>query len=159
MIRSRHILKAAAGLLLGTGAVPLSAQTVDSIQYPAGYAPGTALCVRQADGSCSTVSTMVPMPVTTKQESLTLVAANTPSVATAVSGGNYVVSQMCTSYNAGSLAVRYRGPDGATMLPMLTKTASDTTGGMLIALSGNAVVDAVLPLGSVGCNVTLARVP
>ncbi|MDE0879995.1 MAG: hypothetical protein OSB00_15240 [Sphingomonas bacterium] len=41
-----------------------SAQTGTSIQFPAGWAPGTSICVKQPDGSCSPVSSANPLPVT-----------------------------------------------------------------------------------------------
>lgn len=144
-------------------AAPLQAgaQTADSIRYPADYAPGYAPCTRQGDGTCVAVSATMPLPVTanSRQESFTLAAANTASPATSVYGGAYVISQTCTSYNAGALTVRYRGPDGVTMLTLMSKTASDTTGGTLVSLGSNSIVDVALPSGSTGCAATLARVP
>ncbi|MFT3966550.1 MAG: hypothetical protein QM690_11790 [Sphingobium sp.] len=115
--------------------------------------------MRQGDGSCAPVSTDMPLPVALRQESVALVTANIVASPATLLGGHYVVSQMCSAYNGGSVQVRYRGADGATMLVLMGRTASDTTGGTLVSLGAGAVVDAVLPSGSTGCNVVLARVP
>lgn len=140
----------------GTGAI---GQTTNSVQFPAGYAPGESPCVLQANNLCVPVSSTAPLPVAARQESVALASANTAAGLSTVYGGSYIASQTCTSYNSGTLTIRYRGPDGATMLTLLSKTASDATGGTLVSLGSNAVVDATLPAGSNGCNVTLARVP
>lgn len=57
-------------LLLRAGAMALaflpsmaSAQTGTSVQFPAGWAPSTSICVKQGDGTCAPVSTTNPMPV------------------------------------------------------------------------------------------------
>jgi hypothetical protein len=94
-----------------------------------------------------------------KQENVTLAAANVASAAATIFGGSYVFSQSCASYNGGALALRYRGPDGTTMVTLLTRTASDSTGGAQLALGSNSVLDVTLPAGSTGCNATLSRVP
>jgi len=137
----------------------LSAQTVGSVQYPGGYAQGMALCAPQNDGTCVTTSAANALPVGGKQESFALVTANAAAAATTVYGGGYILSQGCVNYNSGALVLRYRGPDGATMTGMVSKNASDSSGGTLVSLGSNAVVDAVLPAGSTGCNVILSRVP
>ena len=121
-----------------------------------GNAPIRAPCVVQADLTCAAVSSTYPMPTAAKQESVTLIAANTPASAATVYGGNYAFSQTCSAY--GTLTLRYRGPDGATMLTLVSKTASDSTGATLVQLGSNAVVDATVS-GTTGCNATLSRVP
>lgn len=97
-----------------------------------------------------------PLPVSGRQELLTLITANAPAAPVAVYGGTYVYSQGCTAY--GSLTLRYRGPDGVTMITMVTKTASDNAGGTLLSLGTNAIVDVAIS-GTTGCNATLARIP
>lgn len=130
--------------------------TAASVQAPAGYAPMQATCVKQLDGTCSPVSATAPLPTTGFADSFGLAAANVPASAVTVAGGRYVVSQVCSAY--GTLTVRYRGPDGATMLTLLSKTAADSGGGTLITLAAGAVIDATVS-GTTGCNATLVRVP
>ncbi|MEJ8630437.1 hypothetical protein P0F65_12375 [Sphingomonas sp. I4] len=86
--------------------------------------PGSAPCVRQADGSCVPVGPAAPLPVAGKQESLVLAAANSAAAPQVVYGGAYVFGQACGSYNGGTLALRYRGPDGVAMLTLLTRGAA-----------------------------------
>ena len=57
-------------LLLRAGAMTLaflpsvaSTQTGTSVQFPAGWAPSTSICVKQGDGTCAPVGTTNPMPV------------------------------------------------------------------------------------------------
>lgn len=135
---------------------PSFAQEAASIMAPAGYAALQAPCSRQPDGRCLPVSVTQPLPVAPPQERLALVTANTPADPLMVFGGIYVVSQDCTGY--GTLTVRYLGPDGAAMMPLLVRTAGDMAGGTLVTLASGAVVDAVLN-GTTGCNASLARVP
>lgn len=93
------------------------------------------------------------------QESYQLIAANAVSPAKKVFGGSYVFSQTCTNYNSGSLTLRVVGPDGSTLQTVITKTASDSTGGTAISLGNNVTVSATLPSGGTGCNALLTRVP
>jgi hypothetical protein len=97
-----------------------------------------------------------PLPVGGKQESFALATANASAAAVPVYGGDYVFAQSCSAY--GSVSLRVRGVDGATMIPILTKTSVDTTGGTGVALGTNAVIDVTLS-GTTGCEVTLSRVP
>ncbi|WP_294278299.1 hypothetical protein [uncultured Sphingomonas sp.] len=144
-----------------TWAVPGAAQTMgSSVQFPGGYAPGSAPCVRQSDGSCVPVGPAAPLPVAAKQENLTLAVANSAAPAQTVYGGTYIFGQACGSYNGGTLALRYRGPDGVTMLTLLTRGSSDAAGGAAsVTLGSQAIIDVVLPTGSTECVATLARVP
>lgn len=90
------------------------------------------------------------------QESFQLASANAASAAVTAYGGDYILSQACTGY--GTVALQVRGPDGATWLPLVTKTAADTNGGTGIALGSYAVVRVSL-MGTAGCNAILSRVP
>ncbi|MDY0958866.1 hypothetical protein SOM26_09240 [Sphingomonas sp. CFBP8993] len=152
---------AATVAIASTWAIPGGAQTMgSSVQFPGGYAPGSAPCVRQADGSCVPVGAAAPLPVAGKQESLILAAANSAAAPQVVYGGAYVFGQACGSYNGGTLALRYRGPDGVAMLTLLTRGSSDAAGGAaLVTLGSHAIVDVVLPTGATECAATLARVP
>jgi len=134
----------------------LAQTTAASVQAPAGYAPMQATCVKQVDGTCAPVSATAPLPTTGFADAFGLVAANVPASAVTVAGGRYVVSQLCSAY--GTLTVRYRGPDGATMLTLLSKTAADSGGGTLITLAAGAVIDGTVS-GTTACNATLVRVP
>lgn len=159
MIRRTRWVAWAGIALAGQGMV--QAQTIGgSVRFPAGYAPGSSPCVKQADGRCSPVSATTPMPVAPRQESVMLATANSAAAAQAVYGGHYSFGQSCASYNGGTLALRYRGPDGVAMPTLVAKTASDGNGGAtLVTLGSNAIVDVTLPGGSVDCVATLARVP
>lgn len=138
----------------------VEAQTASSVQAPAGYAPMQAPCVKQADGTCEPVTAAKPMPVTGgRQEAFALATANTASAPATVYGGDYIWSQSCTGYNSGTRALQVLGPDGSTYQTLVSKTASDTTGGTGLALGGGAVVRDSLPSGSTGCVSTLTRVP
>lgn len=116
--------------------------------------PGSASSLLDKDGMPIDISN--PLPVSGRQELITLATANVPATAVAVYGGTYVFSQGCASY--GTLTLRYRGADGATMITMVTKTASDNAGGTLLSLGTNAIVDVAIS-GTTGCNATLARIP
>lgn len=137
-------------------ATPAIAQVAKDVRAPGGFAPMQAPCVRLGNGVCDPVTANAPMPVTTRTETFNLVTNNTASPAVALWGGNYVLAQSCTTY--GSVALRYRGPDGTTMIALVTKTAADTGGGTFVAFGTNAIVDVGLS-GTAGCNVTLARIP
>lgn len=147
------------GLFLVTvmiAATPAAGQVAKDVRAPGGFAPMQAPCVRLANGVCEPVTATAPMPVTTRAETFNLAINNTVSPAAALWGGNYVLSQSCTTY--GSVILRYRGPDGVTMVTMVTKTTADSGGGTLLAFGTNAIVDVSLS-GTAGCNVTLARIP
>jgi hypothetical protein len=90
------------------------------------------------------------------QESFQLVAANVPSAPATVYGGDYILSQTCTTY--GTLNVQVLGPDGATWQTVLSKTASDTAGGSGFALGSYAQIRMTVS-GTSGCNALVARVP
>jgi len=154
-----NIFRWAPALALALFAVPsaaLAQAAASSVQAPAGYAPMQATCVKQLDGTCAPVSATAPLPTTGFADSFGLVAANVPASSVTVAGGRYVVSQLCSAY--GTLSIRYRGPDGATMLTLLSKTAADSGGGTLVTLAAGAVIDATVS-GATACNATLVRVP
>lgn len=140
-------------MLLGCSAGTARAQQVAA---PAGYAPLTAPCTAQADGRCAAVSGDTPMPVATRAERLVLAGNNVAAAPVTALGGLYILNQSCGGY--GSLTLRYLAADGVTMLPLLTRTVSDTGGGTNIYLGAGAVVDISLS-GTTGCNAQLARVP
>ncbi|WP_230630719.1 hypothetical protein [Sphingomonas sp. Leaf37] len=151
----RHLAFAAAIVL--AMAVPAAArsQTAPSIAAPAGFAPMQAPCIRQADGSCAAVSADQPLPVG-QREAFRLANANTPSAAATVFGGQYILSQACSGY--GTLNLQVLGPDSSTYQTVISKAASDTTGGTSLALGSYAVVRITIA-GTTACNAVLARVP
>jgi hypothetical protein len=71
-------------------AVPALGQTTaSSVQAPAGYAPMSAPCIKQVDGTCVPVSTANPQPMTSVAASAASTAATgtvTTTSATATSG-------------------------------------------------------------------------
>ena len=156
MIRLAIAVAALGAALLARPDAAVAQSTASSVAFPAGYAPGSAPCARQADESCVPVTVAAPLPTAGKQESFALVSGNVPNPPATVHGGTYAVSQGCASY--GTTMIRYRGPDGATMMPLLSRTATDANGATLVSLGSNAVIDAIVS-GTTGCNVTLARVP
>lgn len=145
-----RLLLAAAALSFCT---PATSQTVRPAYRPGGAATDTNPQPVQCREWNSTIASWSPC---VGGEVFSLVAANTPAAAATVYGGAYVLAQACTSY--GTVTVRYRGPDGATMLPLLSKTAPDAGGGTLLSLGSGAVIDATIT-GGAGCNVSLSRVP
>lgn len=160
----RHFLGLRAALCALAGLVPLAVAlaappTIGSVRYPETFAPGVAVCVGQTDGRCATVSTETPLTVGGKQEIFALATANAAASAATVYGGTYIFNQTCTSYNSGLLTLRYRGPDGATMLSLVSKSAADSSGGTQVALAASTVVDVTLPSGSTGCAANIAKVP
>lgn len=160
-MRTMIIGWAASAMLL---ALPMTAAGQAKIRVlgnPATTVPLSGVGYGGVGADAIAVDAAHPLPVATngRQESYSLAAGNTSSATQTIYGGGYVFSQSCTSYGGGGLTLRYRGPDGATMMTLLTKTASDSAGGTLVSLASNAVVDVALPSGSTGCNATLARVP
>lgn len=141
---------------LFSGSPALAQSAGSSVQFPGGFAPGVSLCVQQAGGACQPAGAQTPLPVTGVTEAFNLVAANVPGAQATVFGGQYVVSQACATY--GTLNVRYRGPDGLTMLPLLSRSAADSGGGTLVSLAAGTVIDAAVN-GTTACNASLVRVP
>jgi hypothetical protein len=142
------VLAAAAALPAGAGA--------QIVTLPSGNAPGYAIGYGAAGDSYVSVDPAHPLPVGDRQEAFALVSANAPAAPQTVFGGDYILAQSCAAY--GTLALQVRGPDGATFQTIISKTASDSTGGTGLALGSLAVVQAVAS-GTTGCNVTLSRVP
>ncbi|TCP33287.1 hypothetical protein [Sphingomonas sp. BK235] len=151
-------------LLLRAGAIALalipaiaSAQTAASVAAPAGYAPMSAACVAQVDGSCVAVSAAAPLPTGSVRETVRLALANVPSAAQTIYGGTYILTQSCSAY--GTLNFQVLGPDGVTFATAASKTASDTgASGTVIGLGSNASVRVTIS-GTTGCAAILSRVP
>ncbi len=137
-------------------ATPAAAQNYPQIVAPSNVVPPQGVAFKAADGSTNVASPTTPLPVATRVEAFQLATANTAAPPVALVGGSYIWAQGCTGY--GSVALRYRGPDGATMVTMVTKTAADSAGGTLVQLGGGAIVDVALS-GTTGCSVSLTRVP
>ncbi len=136
-----------------------TAQSYPLSASPDGWARPTSPCVYDpATKLCAPTTASAPLPVLTinRTETFQLATANTASAPVTLIGGNYAFTQSCTAY--GSIALRYRGPDGATMTTMLSKTAADSGGGTIAAFGTGAIVDVSLS-GTTGCNATLARIP
>lgn len=96
-----------------------------------------------------------PIGPAARDQSVPLATANAPSGPATLYGGNYILTQLCTGY--GSVALRYRAPDGATMVTLTTKSGPDAAGTLLQFGSGQ-VVDVALA-STTGCNVILSRIP
>lgn len=152
-------------LLRWAGAIALAcllaAPAVGQTTYPKIIAPSTivppqGVAFADTDGSTKIASPATPLPVAGRQEMVTLATANTAAPAATLYGGTYILNQACSAY--GSVTLRYRSPDGATMLPLTTKSAPDSGGGSTIQFGSAQVVDVTLT-GTTGCNVTLSRVP
>lgn len=132
---------------------PAFAQT---IQTPGNAVNGSAVGFGPKGGTWTGVTPDTPLPTGSKQEVFQLASANVAASAVTVYGGDYVLTQSCTGY--GSVALRYRGPDGATMLTLITKAATDSSGGTSVRFKSKDVVDVALT-GTTACNVHLGRVP
>jgi hypothetical protein len=142
--------------LLFAAAWPSAAATAQTVSLPGGYAPGSAVGYGAPDAPFVPVTPTTPLPTAPKQEAFTLVAANEPAAPVVLYGGSYVLTQGCASY--GAVTLRYRGPDGGSMVVLATKTAADAAGGTVYAFGSNAYVDAAVS-GTTGCNVQIARLP
>ncbi len=150
-------------ICIAVGAVALAslasvgaAQTLPQIEAPTNIIPPSGLAFKAADGKSRIASPTDPLPVATRGEAFQLVTANATGPAVTLVGGTYVLTQLCTGY--GTVTLRYRGPDGATMVGMLSKTAADSGGGTAVSFGTGAIVDVTLS-GTTGCNVALARIP
>lgn len=78
----RHLCRAMLALVLLVTPALVAAQTVGgSVQFPAGYAPGVAICIKQTDGTCPPVSSAMPIP-----------SASVPKAATSLPSGGSVVT-------------------------------------------------------------------
>lgn len=95
-------------------------------------------------------------PTTTTPETYKLISANVPSAAVTVQGGTYLLTQTCTLY--GSVSLKVLGPDGVSLLTLVTKILLDTGLGNQVVLGAGATVSMTVA-GATGCNATLARVP
>ena len=102
------------------------------------------------------VETARPLPTIGKQESFQLVAANVPSAAVTLAGGDYVLDQACASY--GTVTFARLGPDASTYFTMGTYNASDIGNAHLFKFGSYAKVKVTVS-GTTGCNVLIARVP
>lgn len=101
-----------------------------------------------------------PVSAGGRQETLTLIANNTPAAAQTAYGGDYVWSVQGT-FNGASVQLQSLGPDGTTYMNIgPAKTAPDTTGGTGVGLGSNATVRAVITGGPpTGIYATLSRLP
>lgn len=136
-------------------AAPAMAQT--KVQTPGGTAPGVSVGFGPKDGAWTAVSTATPLPVAGRQESFALATGNAASAAVTVYGGDYVFAQMATGY--GTIKLQLLGPDGATWLDLVSKTASDATGAGTGLAIPNASQVRVTLTGTSGAYATLKRVP
>lgn len=146
------------GLLLASCApAAVAAQNSGkTIIAPRGDGKIEARAIYCDDGTGKTAACGAPgSPMTTagRQERAQLVTANVPAGAQAVYGGNYLFDQACSAY--GTITLRTRGADGATMVTVLSRSAGDMT---MVALGSGATVDATVS-GTTGCNAALSRVP
>ncbi len=140
-------------------AAPAAAQTYPLSASPEGWARPTVPCVYDPIAkTCAPITPSAPLPVltTNRTETIQLATANTAAAPVTLIGGSYVFTQGCATY--GTVTLRYRGPDGATMTAMLSKTAADSGGGTIASFGTGAIVDVTLS-GTTGCNATLARIP
>jgi hypothetical protein len=111
--------------------------------------------LRLCDSGPSNNTANSPYYIVGKQESFALVTNNVASGAVTVTGGDYVLSQVCSGY--GTLVLQGLDASGAYE-NLISKTATDSVGGTGVTLAGNAVVR-VLLTGTTGCVATLTRVP
>lgn len=149
----KNLLRAGAALALALhSCTPAFAQHAIVSAAPAGFAPEQA-CVAWSGGS-SGAGALIPCG--SPQEGFQLASGNVASPAATVFGGDYILDQVCSAY--GSLQLQRLGPDGATWITSLTKTAADGAAPTGITIGGKAQVRVVLS-GTAGCAATLTRVP
>lgn len=126
------------------------------VAAPGSFVPQGAIAYGASGAVATPVTPTSPLPVMTRGESFQLITANASAPAAGLVGGAYVFTQLCTGY--GTVTLRYRGPDGATMIALLSKTAADSGGGTILSFGSNAIVDVTVS-GTTGCNATLAKMP
>lgn len=150
------LLRWACAIALACLSSPLAAQTYPKIIAPSTIVPPSGAAYTDTDGSTKVVSPSTPLPVAGRQELVTLATANAASAPATLYGGTYVLNQACSAY--GTLTLRYRSPDGVTMLSLSSKTAPDSGGGTTLQFGSGQVVDVALA-NTTGCYATLSRVP
>ncbi|WP_343526906.1 hypothetical protein [Sphingomonas sp.] len=140
----------------------LAAAQSKPVASPGAFVPQNALSYGTPGSPATAVTPATPLPVggtvsvEPRREAFQLASGNTASSPATLFGGAYVLTQGCTTY--GTVTLRYRGPDGVTMIGMVSKTAADSGGGTVVSFGGGAIVDVSLS-GTAGCNVALSRVP
>lgn len=143
------------GFVMAAMPMVASAQS-KPVAAPGSFVPQGAIAYGASGAVATPVTPTSPLPVMTRGESFQLITANASAPAAGLVGGAYVFTQLCTSY--GTVTLRYRGPDGATMIALVSKTAADSGGGTILSFGSNAIVDATVS-GTTGCNATLAKMP
>jgi hypothetical protein len=124
-------------LLRWAGAIALAlipsaalAQAGSSIQFPAGWAPGTSICVKQANGTCAPVAADNPLPTaaagvaTATSAALTGTATTTSTVGPFTPNLGRVIWLTLSGTFSGSVTL-LRSRDGGTT--KLALTYSDGT--------------------------------
>lgn len=149
---SRRFLYFAMALVAMPG---LAAAQTKPVAAPGAFVPQSALAYGGNGKAATPVTRETPLPVGTI-EPVTLASANAATAPVALYGGSYVLNQFCTGY--GSVTLRYRAADGATMLPLLSRAAADAGGGTPLQFASGQTVDVALS-GTTGCFVTLNRIP
>ncbi|WP_433911134.1 hypothetical protein [Sphingomonas yabuuchiae] len=125
------------------------------VAAPGAFVPQSAMAYGGTGKTATPVTRETPLPVGTI-EPVTLATGNVANAPVALYGGNYVLNQFCAGY--GSVTLRYRAADGATMLPLLSRVAADAGGGTPLQFASGQTVDVALT-GTTGCFVTLNRIP
>lgn len=167
----------AGAMALALSASPCFAQTASSVQAPSGYAPVSAPCIEQSNGSCVSVKASTPMPTTqaalAAATSTALIGTVTSSAVTPSSGsatfasgtatagpftpqlGRDIVLKLWTTNNAAFSCQMLNSTDGGTTkLPL---TIFDTQVGGPYTLPVNSAITAETVAGTtewLTCTVT-----
>ncbi len=148
--------RAALGIALLIAPTLAAAQSTKPVAAPGAFTPQTAMSFGAIGEKATPVTPATPLPTGGVREAYQLITANTPGASVKLYGGDYILSQLCSSY--GSLRLEVLGADGLTWLPLVTKTASDSGSGTGVALGSYAAVRVTVS-GTAGCYASLSRVP
>jgi hypothetical protein len=118
--------------------------------------PGYEPCPMPTASTTASPATSTSTPTTTAPETYKLITANVAAAPVTVQGGTYLLTQTCSFY--GSVSLKVLGPDGVSLLTLVTKILLDTGIGNQVVLGAGSVVSMTVA-GATGCNATLARVP
>lgn len=115
-------------------------QTGSSVQFPAGYAPSTNICVKQADGKCAPIGADAPLPVASAPTAV----AGTDGSGTVATSNVYQTLQAanparkgCTIQNTSTVTEQLR--QGSTVWTLMPGQPFSCASGSVVATDAIAI--------------------